>query len=236
MKKKPFTDTEVLRTKSSSTPRTSELADGDLGQLRAKGEKQEEKQEQEEKQDQTTPSQSTLLQRATKGEPLEDREGLQRAYDQGDSFKRGDTLYVAGSHTKTDWYDNFTKMPFWGDLRQSHRYKEADKMLDANRDQVHNVVGHSLGGSIAHELQKNHPGLRTVTYGSPAISWGSGGERYRNNYDPFSALDRGATRETHPNPMAYKSLTHDYHNFTNVTSKDGSLGHENPDKSVSITE
>ena len=49
-------------------------------------------------------------------------------------------------------------------------------------------------------------------------------------------LDRGATTQVHPNPMAHGSLTHDYHNFTNVSSKDGSLGHENPDKSVSIVE
>ena len=232
MRKKPFTDTEVLytkSTKSSGNTRTSSLGDDDLGKLGAK----EAKNDQEP--DKATDPQSSLLQRATKAEPLEDREGLQRAYDQGDSYQRGDTLYVSGSHTKRDWYDNFTKMPFWGDLRKSHRYEQADKMLDANKD-IHTVVGHSLGGSVSHELQRNHPGLRTVTYGSPAISWGSGGERYRNRYDPFSMLDRADVRETHPNPMAYKSLTHDYHNFTNVSSKDGSLGHENPEKSVSITE
>jgi hypothetical protein len=179
---------------------------------------------------------ASLLQRATKAAPLEDREGLQRAYNQGDSYVRGDTMYVAGSHTATDWYDDLTKVPFWGDLRNSYRYKQANKMLKAN-PQVKNVVGHSLGGSVSHEIQKNHQGLRTVTYGSPSISMpGSGGERYRNRYDPFSFFDRGATQQVHPNPFQRVALTHDYHNFENVTSTDGSLGHQNADKTVSITE
>ena len=144
-------------------------------------------------------------------------------------------MYVAGSHTATDWYDDVTKVPFWGDLRESHRYKQADKMLKAN-PQVHNIVGHSLGGSVVHELQQKQC-FRSVTYGSPSVSLpGSGWDRYRNRYDPFSFFDRGATQQVHPNPFQHTSLTHDYHNFENVSSKDGILGHENPDKSVSITE
>ena len=179
---------------------------------------------------------ASLLQRATKAAPLEDREGIARAYQQGDSYVRGDTMYVAGSHTATDWYDNVTKIPFWGDLRNGYRYKQADKMLKANH-QVRNVVGHSLGGSVSHELQKKHPGLRSVTYGAPSVSMpGAGAERYRNGYDPFSFFDRGATQRVHPNPFQRVALTHDYHNFENVTSTDGSLGHQNPDKTVSITE
>ena len=125
--RKRFTETGVLFNKTPRSIRTSELRDTSL----------------------------SLLQRATKAAPLEDREGIQRAYNQGDSYIRGDTLYVAGSHTATDWYDDVTKVPFWGDLRNAYRYKQADKMLKAN-PQVHNVVGHSLGGSVVHELQKNH--------------------------------------------------------------------------------
>ena len=178
---------------------------------------------------------ASLLQRATTARPLEDREGLQSAYQQGDSYIRGDTMYVAGSHTATDWYDNFTKIPFWGDLRKGYRYGQADKMLKAN-PQVKNIVGHSMGGSVAHEMQRNY-GLRSVTYGAPSVSLGgSGGERYRNRYDPFSFFDRGSTQEVHPDPFKYLSLTHDYHNFKNTTSTDGSLGYENPDKTVSLTQ
>ena len=121
-------------------------------------------------------------------------------------------------------------------LENIYRYQQVDKMLKLN-PQFHTVTGHSLGGSVAHELQANHPGLRTVTYGSPAVSWRDrGGERYRNGYDPFSMFDRGAVQESHPNPTSFQALTHDFHNNTNVTSTDGSLGCENPDKSVSIVE
>jgi hypothetical protein len=144
-------------------------------------------------------------------------------------------MYVAGSHYAIDWLDDLTRVPFWGDVKKSYRYQQVDKMLQQN-PQIHTVVGHSLGGSVSHELQANNPGLRTVTYGSPSLSWQKGGERYRNAYDPVSMFDRGAVQQTHPNPMSYKALTHDYHNNTNVSSKDGSLGYANADKSVSITE
>ena len=70
-----FKETGVLFNKTPRSIRTSELGDTSL----------------------------SLLQRATKAEPLEDREGLQRAYQQGDSYTRNDTMYVAGSHTARDW-------------------------------------------------------------------------------------------------------------------------------------
>ncbi len=134
MRKKPFTETEVLFNKTPSGIRTSDLGDSSL----------------------------SLLQRATKAEPLTDRDGKQLAYDHGDSYMRGDTMYVAGSHTKPDWYDDVTIIPLFGDLRERHRYKEADQMLKANLP-IHNIGGHSLGVSVAHELRANHPGLRSVT-------------------------------------------------------------------------
>ena len=55
-------------------------------------------------------------QRQIKPTPLQhtiktDAEGLEKAYQQGDYFHDGDTLYVAGSHTARDWHDDFTKIP-----------------------------------------------------------------------------------------------------------------------------
>ena len=43
-----------------------------------------------------------------------DAEGEDRAYAQGDTYVEDDKLYVAGSHTLTDWFDDFTKIPQWG--------------------------------------------------------------------------------------------------------------------------
>jgi len=145
--RKRSAETGVLFNKTPRSIRTSELGDTSL----------------------------SLLQRATKAEPLEDREGLQRAYQQGDSYTRGDTMYVAGSHTARDWYDNFTKIPFWGDLRGSHRYKQADKMLNAN-PQVRNLAGHSLGGAVVHELQKTPwTEERDVRRALRVLTWGGRG-------------------------------------------------------------
>ena len=51
-------------------------------------------------------------------------EGLQRAYKQGDYYVHGGTMFIAGSHTARDWFDDFTKVPAWGDLRDSERYQK----------------------------------------------------------------------------------------------------------------
>ena len=146
-------------------------------------------------------------------------EGLNRAYHQGDFYVHGNTLYIAGSHTARDWYDDFTKVPAWGDLRNSVRYQRA---LDAlkNNPRVDTVIGHSLGGSVALELEKNHPQVKhSRVYGAPVFEplGDEAGkvERYRNWLDPVSVADRSAVMSSHPEPFSNASLTHDYSNMAN---------------------
>ena len=135
-----------------------------------------------------------------KYDTISDSEGLQRAYAQGDYHIHGKTLFIAGSHTVRDWYDDFTKIPVWGDLKNSERYQ---KVLDVfrNRGEIDTVVGHSLGGSVALEFQKNYPDRikKSRTYGAPVFDLlGSESEnvdRYRNWLDPVSVLDRGGEKE-----------------------------------------
>ncbi|MFM7859755.1 MAG: hypothetical protein ACKO96_49440 [Flammeovirgaceae bacterium] len=79
---------------------------------------------------------------AIAGNDLTDKEGLDNAYEQGDAYSHGDTLYVAGSWTSKDWYDHLTTVPFWGDLRNATRHQQAEKALKANPS-IKNVVGHS---------------------------------------------------------------------------------------------
>ena len=87
-----------------------------------------------------------------------DAEGEDRAYAQGDTYVEDDKLYVAGSHTLTDWFDDVTKIPQWqyvppglnvgidfmnswlgkkllgtGDLRQAERYKAGREALVSNK-------------------------------------------------------------------------------------------------------
>ena len=153
-----------------------------------------------------------------KYDQITDSEGLRRAYAQGDYYVHGKTMFIAGSHTQRDWFDDVTKIPAWGDLRNSERYQKVQKPFEA-QGQIDTVVGHSLGGSVSLELQKNYPDrkIKSRTYGAPVIDLlGSESEnvdRYRNWLDPVSILDRGAKKSIKWNVLDSGSLTHDYSNI-----------------------
>ena len=86
-----------------------------------------------------------------------------------------------------------------GDLTKSESYINVDKALKSHQH-IRLVVGHSLGGSVALELQKHYPSLLSRTYGAPVLAlkgmipnfYNSHVERYRNCGDPVSMLDRSA--------------------------------------------
>ena len=110
------------------------------------------------------------------------------------------TEYVKGSSTARDWYDDLTKIPIWGDTKDSERYQQAEKAyqdLHASGRAVDRVVGHSLGGSVALEMQNEHGIPRSRTFGAPVLDLNPFGynraERYRHPLDPVSIFDRGAT-------------------------------------------
>ena len=42
-----------------------------------------------------------------------DAEGMDRTYAQGDVYGEGNKMYVAGSHTGRDWFDDVTTIPQW---------------------------------------------------------------------------------------------------------------------------
>ena len=171
---------------------------------------------------------------------ITDAEGLRRAYKHGDYFINGDTMYIAGSHTMKDWYDDFTKVPFYGDLHDSTRYEKAREGLLDN-PQVKTVIGHSLGGSVALELQKNYKHIKkSRTYGAPVFDLlgkeSNNVDRYRNWTDVVSILDRSAVKSIKWNPFESKSLTHDYgniaSNFTSSVTKP--VASTNADGSISL--
>jgi hypothetical protein len=176
-----------------------------------------------------------------------DAQGMDKAYQQGDGFKVGNRLYVAGSHTARDWFDDVTKIPQWqdvpipnyltsimnswwgrellgtGDLRKSERYQRAEEMVK-NDPKIDTLIGHSLGGDVVLQLQKDYPerNFKTVTYGAPV--WDPFGSdkakigqenvtRFSNKGDPVSMFDNSALKTSHPNPTSYMpSLWHDFHN------------------------
>ncbi len=138
-------------------------------------------------------------------ESLADRVGLDRAYaDPRKIFMTGDSLYVAGTSSFGDVMDDLA-LPF-GLTKGTQRYIDGERVLKSN-PKIRRVVGHSLGGAVALELQKDHPELESRTYGAPVVSM-SPGERYRSVGDPVSALDFGSKR-TLPhslNPHSYQDI------------------------------
>ena len=111
------------------------------------------------------------------------------------------TLYVAGSDSWRSWYDDFRNIPAWGDLKDSERYKQAERAYDDLTTKygkhVRRVVGHSLGGSAALELAKNKGIEYSRTFGAPVLDVNpfhrGQADRYRHPLDPACVLDRGAS-------------------------------------------
>jgi hypothetical protein len=125
-------------------------------------------------------------------EPITDKAGLEKAYGRESKlYTHGDTLYIAGTSSLQDVWDDL-KIPF-NQTDKSMRYRMAVAALKVNPD-IMNVVGHSLGGSVALELQQNFPDrkFKSNTYGAPVFSISGADNRFRNFFDPVSILDRGA--------------------------------------------
>ena len=59
--------------------------------------------------------------------------GLYNAYNNINKVHvDGDTLYVAGTSNLNDVYDDISKIPFYGNLKDSTRYNQAKTALDSN--------------------------------------------------------------------------------------------------------
>jgi len=118
--------------------------------------------------------------------------GLEKAYNSPNYlYKDNDTLYVAGTQTRRDVWDDL-KIPF-GLTRYSQRYEDADKIIKQDPS-IKSLVGHSLGGSVALEFQKNYPDrdFQAITYNAPVNSVTPSKDRFRGIVDPVSYQDYGA--------------------------------------------
>ena len=137
---------------------------------------------------------------------MEDRVGLDRAYARDDGvYVDGATEYIAGTKSFGDIVDDLA-IPL-GMTRGTARYRDASRTLAAN-PQIRRVIGHSLGGAVAMQLQEDIPSLKSRTYGAPALSFSGSGERFRSFGDPISMFDFGA-RESAPttwNPHSYQDI------------------------------
>ena len=155
---------------------------------------------------------------------ISNQEGLDRAYKEKNYvFKNGNTLYIAGTQTKRDIYDDITKVPF-NRVDKSQRYLDASQIIENSileNKPISNIIAHSLGGSVGLKLvdnYKEHP-MTTTVYGAPVktardtlISTTISGERYRHPYDPVSMFDGGAKTIPIQNNIINP---HSYHGYGN---------------------
>ena len=131
---------------------------------------------------------------------ISDAEGLSRAYNAPNSiYIDNNRMYIAGTHNLRDVWDDATKIPFWGDVRNSERYQQAEAALKDN-PQVTEVIAHSLGSSVGQELNKqSNNKFNTRFYDSPFIDFSfsrdSKNQRFRHPGDIISMFDTGAVNE-----------------------------------------
>ena len=131
--------------------------------------------------------------------------GLQKAYDSPNNiYIEDDNMFIAGTKTWGDVFQDWIKLPL-GSTNRTQRYQDADKALQRN-PQVHNVVGHSLGASVALELEKRNPELYVhAVYGTPAVSSTRTNNRFKHPYDPVAVFDSSAI--TKSNKQGYNQHT-----------------------------
>ena len=137
---------------------------------------------------------------------MDDKAGLDEAYntDEG-TYTKGTTLFIAGTKSFGDVLDDIA-IPL-GMTNTTARHRDASMVLNAN-PRIRRVVGHSLGGAVALQLQKENPELQAVTYGAPVFSLSGSADRYRELGDPVAALDFGSSWSLPAgwNPHAYSRL------------------------------
>ena len=134
---------------------------------------------------------------------ISNTQGVKYAYDRDNKiFVKGNKMYVAGTTSAKDWQQNFTKLKTGG-IRDMDRYVEAKRVLLEN-PQVDTLLGHSVGGSVVLELNKEFKdkNYKTRTYNAPVVSFFAPifgldkpteqHKRFRMTGDLVSGLDNAA--------------------------------------------
>lgn len=145
----------------------------------------------------TTPNISRMVDAigSTKIPTISDAEGLRRAYASPNKVfvdRDANRMYIAGTSNMRDMWDDL-KIPFHL-TSNAQRYGQAEQALKENPN-IDTIIGHSLGSSVALELNKNNNNkFKTYTYGGPSVQFGgeTSNDRYRHGGDIISIFDRGA--------------------------------------------
>jgi hypothetical protein len=158
----------------------------------------------------------------TNNSGMSDAEGLSKAYKSPNSiFIDGNKMYISGTHTPKDVYD--WKLIPLGLVKHSTRYGEADAALKDN-PQVDTVIGHTLGSSVAAELNKQYNNkFNAYYYGSPFLDFSFNrdpkNQRYRHPGDLVSMFDTGAANQEQQN-IDQLINHHSYEGFPDYDNND----------------
>ena len=169
---------------------------------------------------------SNMLRQNTRINRISDAEGLRLAYQQPNHiYIKDNRMYIAGSKSPKDWVDNVAFIPT--KLTPFHNiYQSANSELQSN-PQVDELVGHSAGGSVLLELEKQYPNRfqKSRSYAAPVLS-PFGNEklddnhlRFRTAFDPVAILDNSAITVKKPSINPFK--THSYENFGDMGKETG---------------
>ena len=147
-------------------------------------------------------------------------------------------MFIAGTRDLNDVKDDVLRIPVWGNSRNIQRYQDArDELM--KHPEVTQVTGHSLGSSIALQLQKDYKHIQgTRSFGGPIWDFNkteTPPDRYRNYGDPISYFDKNAV--TTKDYSVYNPFVN--HGYTSLgkqfeTTKTVPIETKNPDGSTSL--
>ena len=137
---------------------------------------------------------------------MTDQEGLDRAYASDTNIyvdNNSGKMYIAGTKSWQDAMTDVTIM-FPGLITKTPRFKQAEKVLREN-PAVSQIIAHSLGSEIAHQLVKKYRYTSGVLYAHPTVSFYNNPRlvSHRHFGDPISMGDFAASSTFSWNPHSY---------------------------------
>ena len=147
-------------------------------------------------------------------------------------------MLIAGTRDLNDVKDDILRIPACGNSRNIQRYQDArDELM--KHPEVNQITGHSLGSSVALQLQKDYKHIQgTRTFGAPIFNtvpnWCEN-DRYRNIGDPFSMFDFNANKSIENSGLSIRG-NHAYGDLADKfeTTKTVPIASTNPDGSTSL--
>jgi len=150
---------------------------------------------------------------------ISDEDGMTKAYSSKNGlYHHHNKLFIAGTKSLQDAWDDL-KIPF-GKTMDGVRADNANAYYLANQSSIDTVIGHSLGGAIALNLEQKYGKsgdnpygiIQSKTYGSATASLPGGGKSDRIRYfgDPISALDFNATTVMPSFSQRWNNSAHSY--------------------------